>query len=249
MSIELDDNVNTSVKYLSESSKSVEQVQFEQAEKETRVPKSTDEGIDSHVEEWKIQGNEMNIPGIQKGSNRNLILNPEESSRNSFFNLVSRLKTKFLPNPILNPKPQLKVIGVPSKVSSTPDLQIFVNKTDQYLVDEVLKENDIAKASEGNDVDYTQLEGAMQGFQLNSKQKAALRKSWRSACDKQAAKKCIKACKGAASVQNSKDFKKLVKKACKTSCRNMFNVDDHDEDGPLKKDYTDYSSGSDCGTD
>lgn len=246
MSIELDDNVNTSVKYLSESSSSVEQVQFEQAEKETRVQKSTEKGINSHVDEWKIQGNEMNIPGIQKGSSRNLILNSEESSRNSFFNLVSKLKTKFLPNPILNPKPQLKVIEVPSKVSSTPDLQIFVNKTNQDLVDEVSKENDIAKASEGDDVDYTQLEGAIQGFQLNSKQKAALRKSWRSACDKQAAKKCIKACKAAAIVKNSKDFRRLVKKACKTSCKRMFNVD---EDGPHKRDDTDYSSDSDCGSD
>lgn len=233
MSIKLDDNINTSVKYLNGIPTNIEQGTFEHEEMESRVKKFTTKAIDRHIDELKTQGIEMNLPGFlkQKGNIKKLKVNPENEPMNTFSALVSNLKPKLLLNSAFDSKLQFKVIGVPTKVKNTSILQILDNKIGQDLVDDIKKQNDVKKDSDEDDVDYTQLEGALQGFQLNSKQKDALRKNWRNACDKQSAKKCIKACKkSAATLEKEKDFKKILKKECKRSCRAMFIVDEGESD-------------------
>lgn len=248
MSIELDDNVNTSVTYINESSTSVEQDHFEEMKREAKVERTVEKGIDWHVGELKIQGIEMKMPGSlkQKNNIRQLIDNPIKGPIHSSSALVAKLIPKPRPIPILDPKVQLKIIGVPTKISNTPILKILVNNTGQNLVGEFTKD-DIKKGDDGDDVDYTQLEGALQGYPLNSKQRDALRKSWRSACDKRAAKSCTKACtKSAVNVEGPKDFKKILKKECKRSCKTLFNVQHKDSDSDSD---SDSESDSRCNSD
>lgn len=234
MSRELGDNVNTSIKYVSESSTSAEQEQLKDVVMESKVQKARNKGAD--VGEMKIQDIKMNKSNSLKQKHKItklIIANPQEGPMYSSSALVPKLKPKSLPDPTF----ELKFISLPSNINNTSILHMLDNNTGRGVFGEIAKEDDVKKDSERDDVDYTPLEGALQGFPINSKQRAALRKSWRHACDKQAAKSCVKACKSSiSSAGGSKDFRRILKKECKRNCKKLFISDDD----------SDSKSGSDC---
>lgn len=237
---ELGDNVNTSIKYVSESSTSAEQEQLKDVVMESKVQKTRNKGADRHVGEMKIQDIKMNKPDSLKQKHKItklIIAYPQEGPMYSSSDLP-KLKPESLPDPIFYPKLELKFISVPA--NDTSILHTLINNTGRGIVGEITKEDDVKKDSKRDDVDYTQLEGALKGFPINPKQRAALRKSWRHACDKQAAKSCNKACKSSISKDlGSKDFIRILKKECKRNCKKLFISDD---DSGSK-------SGSDCKAD
>lgn len=247
MSIELDDNDNTSIKYVNESSTSVEQDQSEEMDINTRYHKDRDKVVDSHIGDLKIEGFEMNIPGSQKhkANNRKHRGHHKKQSINSSSALLAKLKPNLLPNPIFGHKVQLKITEMPTKVTKAPILSILLNNTGPDIVGEFTKVDDVSKVSQGDDVDYSQLEGALQGYPLNSIQREALRKNWRKACDKKASKCCIKACKTTAkNAEGPKDLKRIIIKECKNSCKSFFNIRHNKDSGSDSDSNSDSGSGS-----
>lgn len=236
MSLENED-VNTSKRSDNEILSS-EKEEFEEINLEDKVERPSGKAIDGYIGGMKIQGFPMTLPGDKTqgrntGKLRTIIeIGPKLQNKA----LITKVKPKTIANSLFDPKVKLKIIGVPTNIIKPKFLNIISNNT------KLETEDGVENSGKVDNVDYSQLEGALQGYLIDSDHRDALRKSWRKGCDKKAAKSCIMACaKSVRSVRASKDFTKVLKRECKHSCSILFTGD-----SSLGSDSDSSSESSDC---